>query len=162
MSMDERLYSLRLYGERVGNHHNIYTQGPADLSLLVRLLGGEIVIGSDTTLLEIHPDKEPTFTIFVPASTTGSHDRISIARALGHLFVHYLVPLKEGESHPPRSFDKRALPNIRLIEANHFAYGLLVPPNIAAPWLYLTGDPQLVAKHYSVSEQILKLACPQP
>lgn len=160
--MEERLHSIRLYGERVGNQHNIYTQGPADLSLLVRALGGKIEIGSDTTLLKIHPENETTFTILIPASTTGSHDRIIIARALGHLFVHYLVPLNEGETHPPRSFDKRALPNIRLIEANHFAYGLLVPPTIAAPWLYLAGDPQLVAKHYGVSEQILKLACRSP
>lgn len=115
--------AIRDYAERIGEAHGIYSSsGCADVHRLVSVLGGHVEIadwGSDESL---HVDDEDSFTVYLPPSTSLRRDRFTLAHELGHYFLHYLYPEREGTASFNRGSRNRAE-----TEANVFASSLLMP-----------------------------------
>ena len=153
-----RAQSIRQYAERVGNEHDIYRAGRADVHALVKQLGGELrIAGDEGVRLAIAPEEECRFSVFLPRSTSFRADRLTIARALGHLFLHYLVPESRGER-GIKSFGWETATGMTA-EARLFGQALLVPPDAAGTLLFLSGnDTAYVAHHYGVDEFIVARA----
>lgn len=154
-----RAQSIRQYAERVGRHHDIYQSGRADITLLVQQLGGEVQISrGEGLLLNVTAESEPRFTVYIPLSSPPPADRMTIARALGHLFLHYVLPESQGKPVVRRvGYADGSLEMKK--EARWFAQGLLVPPDAAGALLFLSGnDYGYVAQRYGVDELTLAQA----
>lgn len=153
-----RAQSIRQYAERVGNEHDIYRSGRADVHTLVKQLEGELRIGgAEGVRLTVTPEEECRFSVFLPRSTSFRADRLTIARALGHLFLHYLVPESRGER-GVKSFGWDTASGMTA-DARLFGQALLVPPDAAGTLLFLSGnDTACVAQHYGVDEFIVARA----
>lgn len=113
--------SIQEYAERVGSYHGLYEpNGRANIDSFLRRLGGvvEYAINDES----LHVREEGNFTIFIPHFTSSRRDRFTIAHELGHYFLHYLYPKKQGTKSFGRGGRDRAE-----TEANVFASALLMP-----------------------------------
>lgn len=113
--------SIEEYAERVGRHHHIYDwDGRADIDAFLARLGGDVRYAQQDESLQVRADGR--FTIFIPHFTSSRRDRFTIAHELGHYFLHYLYPKRQGEIWFGRGGTDRAE-----TEANVFASTLLMP-----------------------------------
>lgn len=107
-------------------------------------------------ILRVTQEQSPRFTVYIPRSSGPRTDRVRIARALGHLFLHYLLPVSQGSPEARVQFGLvETSPRMRE-EALAFACALLVPPTEAGTLLFLSGgDTSLVARHYGADEWVV-------
>jgi len=113
--------AIREYAERVGSHHDIYTnEGTANIQALVNKLGGQVTYGDAAESLVVR--KKRDFTIVLPNMTSARRDRFTIAHELGHYFLHYLYEERSNEA----AFG-RGERNVVETQANVFAASLLMP-----------------------------------
>ena len=152
--------AIREYAERIGSHYDAYDRaGTADLHDLLRKLGGRLEIGDSRESLKVN--KAGDFVIYLPRVTSSRRDRFTIAHELGHYFLHYLHPKREG----PARFGRGERNNIET-QANVFASSLLMPEaEFRAAWGRHAGNLLSLARQFEVSPaavevraQVLNLA----
>ncbi|SDC44683.1 ImmA/IrrE family metallo-endopeptidase [Nocardioides lianchengensis] len=137
--------AISAYAEKVGEHHGIYSRdGVADIHSLVAKLGGHVM--ASTSRESLHVREIGDFTINVPATTSPRRDRFTIAHELGHYFLHYLLPKREGEQGYGRGGRNRAE-----TEANVFASSLLMPESKFREQCHRREDAWRAALHFDVS-----------
>lgn len=137
--------AIASYAKRVGEAHDIYRDGWADIDGLVSRLGGEVKFAESGESLHIRDAGD--FTIFVPQFTSKSRDRFTIAHELGHYFLHYRYANLVGEATFYRG--ARSRPET---EANVFAAALLMPAGeFERVWRLNNGDEWEAARHFGVS-----------
>lgn len=135
------------YAEKIGAHHSLYEKGWADVHTFVESLGGRLEMGGSGESLVVDGDH---FTVYVPLSTSWLRDRLIISRALGHLFLHYLVPQAVSGAPFQRTFS-HGLTGQREAEAGVFASALLMPMDRFVDVYWQSGeDLALVAKAFRV------------
>jgi len=88
----------------------------------VELLGGRIMI-DDTPRARLSVATRGDFVIRIPASSHPLYQRQLIAHELGHYFLHYLYPRRQGQLEACFT----GTPEPAEIEANRYAMSLLVP-----------------------------------
>lgn len=133
------------YAQRVGDAHNVHTDGYADLHRLVADLGGRVETRDGGESLNVRDTGD--FTIYLPHFTSEMRDRFTIAHELGHYFLHYRYANIDG----PKSY-ARGGRNRAETEANVFAAALLMPAeSFAKKWGEHPGDAWRVAGHFGVS-----------
>lgn len=137
--------AIEEYAQRVGDAHNVYTDGYADVYRLVANLGGCIETRDGGESLKVQDTGQ--FTIFLPHFTTEMRDRFTIAHELGHYFLHYRYADIDG----PMSYDRGGR-NRAETEANVFAATLLMPAEpFEEKWKEHSGDVWRVAGYFGVS-----------
>lgn len=137
--------AIAQYAQRVGDAHDVYTDGRADVQQLVASLGGRVETRDGGESLNVQDTGD--FTIFLPQFTSEMRDRFTIAHELGHYFLHYRYAKVDG----PKSY-ARGGRNRAETEANVFAATLLMPAeSFAKKWCEHGGDAWRVAGHFGVS-----------
>lgn len=137
--------SISAYAEKVGEAHEIYSSnGNADIDGLVEKLGGRVEVHNGHESL--HVTSKNDFVIYIPQTTSSRRDRFTIAHELGHLFLHYVLPKKDGVKSFSRGGRNRAE-----TEANVFAAALLMPEKHFKREYRQIGNATLVAWHFDVS-----------
>jgi predicted transcriptional regulator len=137
--------AIEEYAQRVGDAHDVYTDGRADVLSLVADLGGAVETRDGGESLKVH--KTGRFTIFLPRFTSEMRDRFTIAHELGHYFLHYRYANVDGPMSYARGGRNRAE-----TEANVFAATLLMPAEqFAKKWVEMGEDAWRVAGHFGVS-----------
>ena len=159
----ESVYS---FAENVADQLGYRPNG--DLTKIVGKLGGAIEVKSfwdaestdnDSGSAEFRNEND--FTIFISDSTTVERDRFTIAHELGHYVLHYLWPIRNGETPSP----KRALrygSDRAEWEANWFAAAFLMPKEdfleaAKASKVSSKYDFQALAGHFGVSASAAKV-----
>lgn len=138
--------SIDKYANEVGHHYNIYdTQGRADIPLLLSLLGGDTEIARNDKAMLV--EKQGAFTIYIPKHTSLRRDRIMIAHAIGHYFLHYVYPRIDETIIFRCGASKRME-----IEANFFAASLVMPRvQFTSEWYRTGGDAREMSRVFFVS-----------
>ena len=133
------------YAEKVAAHHEVLGAGPTDLDRLLLRLGGHTSQRPSRESMTIHG--VGNFTIFLPAHTSRTRDRFTIAHELGHYFLHYRLAATRGQQVFTRSGR-----NQLETEANVFASALLMPATeFESAWHRLRGNAWDIAVHFDVS-----------
>lgn len=143
--------AIREYAERVADHYGIFnSEDCADVRGLVKRLGGRVDVSSslfNDEALTVHAPGD--FTIHLPQLTSDRRDRFTIAHELGHYFLHYLQPERQG----PMSYG-RGSRNQAETQANYFAASLLMPEaRFRAAYERLQGDMWKIGDSFGVSPQ---------
>lgn len=129
-----------------GAHHGIYDgDGCADVDRLVTKLGGVVVYGDGGEALVVR--ERGDFTISLPTMTSARRDRFTVAHEIGHYFLHYLYPGRNGST----VFGRGSRNSIET-QANVFAASLLMPAaEFRIAFAERGRDPWALASHFDVS-----------
>lgn len=155
--------AISKYAERVGHHHRIYSDsGRADIKKLLDSLGGTVDVSDSifaSEALTVYGPRDG-FVVHLPPLTSERRDRFTIAHELGHYFLHYLEPGRDGLV----SFG-RGQRNRTETQANVFAASLLMPEDffreaynrLGRDWFALGDEFGVSAKAAEVRAQALRL-----
>ena len=112
------------YAERVANEYGVRSpSGWVDVRALVEQLRGTVSAARGCESLEVNRDG--SFTVFVPLSSSPARDNFTIAHELGPYFLHLLIPSERG-GYPSRDFQCGARGRIGT-QADVFALSLVMP-----------------------------------
>ncbi|QCR44235.1 XRE family transcriptional regulator [Curtobacterium sp. SGAir0471] len=145
---------IRDWAERVGEHYKIYgSSGHADLDTLIKSLGGSIDYRDGEESLRVRARRD--FTIYLPHMTSARRDRFTQSHELGHYFLHYLLPAREGDM----GFGRGAR-NGAETQANVFASSLLMPEShFRRVHEQTNGEIWRLAQHFDVSPDAARVRC---
>lgn len=142
-------------------YHLKYEPG-ADLLPVVEGLGGRISILDVSDFSElpsgsIRIEREGNFEISLAAHTGPMRDRFTIAHELGHYFLHYLYPNKNGQ-HIERLEAARYGSGRVEWEANWFAAGFLMPSEtFISQFNAVHGSLPVLASIFGVSQESARI-----
>ena len=134
------------YTRRIAAEYGTHEELPVDARRLVDLLSGFVHVLDGPVALWVRGKSD--FTVYVPMHTGTTQDRIAIAHAVGHYFLHYRGHgFEEGDA-----FYGRACRGRPAVEANVFASALLMPrEEFTAAWSEHRGEVWAVAGLFGVS-----------
>jgi Zn-dependent peptidase ImmA (M78 family) len=141
--------SIRKYAELVAEKYQVHdSQGKADLKALLEKLGIKV------DYVDFFENEESSivteareFTIFLSKYSSSQRDRFTVAHELGHLFLHYLHPKREGSA-----IFNRGGRDTAETQANIFAATLLMPSeHFKKAFAELDGDLPKIAEVFDVS-----------
>lgn len=137
-----------------------------DIDDLVRRIGGRVKM--QNTLFE-DPEKSGSllvhspdnFEIIVPAHTSPTRDRFTVAHELGHYFLHYLWR-RRSVAMPDQMIALRKGSDRVEWEANWFAAGFLMPEKaFKKAFRNHAGSISAVAREFQVSQQAAEVRASQ-
>jgi len=147
---------ISAFAESIANQLNY--QPCDDILAAIAKIGGKVKI-EDTLLSDpersgsLFVDGNNDFTIIVPAHTSPSRDRFTIAHELGHFFVHYLWKCSKDGTAPFKMMALRKDSERVEWEANWFAAAFLMPSDVFRErHQALGGDIEKLASAFCVSQ----------
>lgn len=138
-----------------------------DIDALVSRIGGRVKM--QNTLFD-DPEKSGSllvhapdhFEIIVPAHTSPTRDRFTVAHELGHYFVHYLWRKRTSVGMPDQMVALRKGSDRVEWEANWFAAGFLMPEKaFRKAFRDYAGSASAIARHFGVSQQAAEVRAAQ-
>lgn len=161
------LSKVAVYGfaEQLANQLD-FTPGD-DIDSLVRRIGGKVKM--QNTLFD-DPEKSGSllvhaadhFEIIVPAHTSPTRDRFTIAHELGHYFLHYLWRKRSVPTMSDQMIALRKGSDRVEWEANWFAAGFLMPEKVfKKAFKQHSGSVSAIAREFEVSQQAVEVRISQ-
>lgn len=157
--------SVYSFAEQLANQLNF--KPGEDIESLVRRIGGRVKM--QNTLFD-DPEKSGSllvhapdhFEIIVPAHTSPTRDRFTVAHELGHYFLHYLWRKRTVADMPDQMMALRKGSDRVEWEANWFAAGFLMPEKaFRKAFRDHAGSLSAISRVFAVSEQAAEVRIAQ-